>query len=469
MQQLIALYTRTYGAEPTEVKALTAAGSNRQYFRLSGTPTVVGVVGTSCEENRAFIAIAQHFFNQQLNVPQLIAVSDDGNRYLQQDLGSTALFDLLAEARTNGIYNEEHEQLLTDTIRQLPRLQFLGAQGMDFSVCYPLAEFDERSISFDLNYFKYCYLKLTGLEFNEVHLYDDFQRLTRKLLSVSGNTFMYRDFQARNVMIVNGEPFFIDFQGGRRGPVHYDVASFLWQAKAQYPTALRERLIDAYIEAAQPFERFNASEFRQTLRHFVLFRLMQVLGAYGFRGLHERKPHFIQSIPFALNSLRELLTEPFTEYPYLDALLRQLVDTPVKQEDKTLELEILSFSFKNGYPYDASGNGGGYVFDCRALHNPGRYDEYKQLTGRDEPVITFLRQYDEVEAFIAEAETLLSNHLNRYLQRGFTHLQASFGCTGGQHRSVYCAEQLAQRLHTLYPNIRIVVHHREQKIKYTLQ
>ncbi len=468
MQQLIELYQRTFGIEPLDVKALTAAGSNRQYFRLSGTPTVVGVVGTSDEENRAFIAIAKHFHQKQLNVPQLLAATDDGQRYLQQDLGSTALFDLLAEARSTGCYTPEHETLLRQTICELPRIQFLGAEQFDFSVCYPLPEFDERSISFDLNYFKYCYLKLTGLEFNEVRLDDDFQKLTHRLLASKTNTFMYRDFQARNVMISEGKPYFIDFQGGRRGPIYYDVASFLWQAKAQYPTSLRDRLIDAYLEAAKPFLKIDACEFRQTLRHFVLFRLMQVLGAYGFRGLHERKPHFIQSIPFALQSLRELLQTPFEEYPYLNNLLLQLTEKPIVEEKQPLEVEILSFSFKNGYPYDASGNGGGYVFDCRALHNPGRYEEYKKITGMDQPVIDYLRQYDEVETFIGHAVALMSSHVERYLERGFSHLQAAFGCTGGQHRSVYCAEQLAHRLHEQYPEIHILVHHREQKVKYKL-
>lgn len=468
MQQLIALYTRTFGREPVEVKPLTAAGSNRQYFRLSGAPTVVGVVGTSEEENAAFLAVARHFFSKLLHVPQLFAVSNDGQRYLQQDLGSTALFDLLAEARQTGVYTEEHQQLLSRTIRELPRIQYLGAEGFDFSVCYPLPEFDERSISFDLNYFKYCYLKLTGLEFNEVRLDDDFRRLTQKLLADKSNTFMYRDFQARNVMIADGQPYFIDFQGGRRGPVYYDVASFLWQAKAQYPTPLREALIDDYIAAVAEFQQFDSNAFRATLRHFVLFRLMQVLGAYGFRGLHEKKPHFIQSIPYALQSIRELLRTPFEEYPYLSELLLRLTEVRIEPEKQPLTVEILSFSFKNGYPYDASGNGGGYIFDCRALHNPGRYEEYKQLTGMDQPVVDFLRQYDEVEEFIRHAEAMMSSHVERYVERGFSHLQAAFGCTGGQHRSVYCAEQLAHRLHEKYPDVQILVHHREQKKKYKL-
>ncbi|MDO4190352.1 MAG: RNase adapter RapZ [Bacteroidales bacterium] len=469
MQQLIQLYQQTYGFKPVRTEALTPAGSNRRYFRLYGSPTVIGVVGTSKEENQAFIALANHFFQLHLPVPKLLAVSNDASCYLQQDLGSVALFDALADGRNSGQYSADAIALLEQTISELPRFQFLGGKDFDFSVCYPLECFDKRSIDFDLNYFKYCYLKLTGIEFNEVKLDVDFQLLAQHLLKVStGSTFMYRDFQARNVMLFDGKPFFIDFQGGRRGPIFYDVASFLWQAKACYPQELREHLIDIYLIAAEPFVDIDVKAFRNTLRHFVLFRLLQVLGAYGFRGLHEHKPHFIQSIPYALNNLRELLTTPFDDYPYLNELLTQLVAQKTAKEEKVLEVEVISFSFKNGYPYDASGNGGGYIFDCRALHNPGRYDAYKQLTGQDAEVIDFLQQYDEVETFITHAFALVEAHVQRYQQRGFTHLQVAFGCTGGQHRSVYCAEQMAKRLHERFEKVAIKVVHREQKITYTL-
>lgn len=342
---------------------------------------------------------------------------------------------------------------------------------MDFSYCYPLAEFNRRSILWDLNYFKYCFLKTTGLEFQENLLEDDFEHMADALLQIQPQVFMYRDFQSRNVMLREGKPYFIDFQGGRKGPFYYDVASFLWQAKANYPDSLRQELIDEYLDALQPYHAIGKEQFLATLRHFVLFRTLQVLGAYGFRGYFEKKAHFIQSVPYAIENLRQLLETDFPEYPYLCLVLRKLTELPqfasVRNRRK-LTVRVMSFSYKKGIPEDPSGNGGGYVFDCRAVHNPGKYEQYKQLTGRDKPVIDFLEQDGEILRFLEHVDALVDAHVQRFLERGFTNLSICFGCTGGQHRSVYSAEHVARHLNEKF-GVRIQLIHREQHIEQTLE
>lgn len=342
---------------------------------------------------------------------------------------------------------------------------------MDFGYCYPLAEFNRRSILWDLNYFKYCFLKTTGLEFQENLLEDDFEHMADALLQIQPQVFMYRDFQSRNVMLREGKPYFIDFQGGRKGPFYYDVASFLWQAKANYPDSLRQELIDEYLDALQPYHAIGKEQFLATLRHFVLFRTLQVLGAYGFRGYFEKKAHFIQSVPYAIENLRQLLETDFPEYPYLCLVLRKLTELPqfasVRNRRK-LTVRVMSFSYKKGIPEDPSGNGGGYVFDCRAVHNPGKYEQYKQLTGRDKPVIDFLEQDGEILRFLEHVDALVDAHVQRFLERGFTNLSICFGCTGGQHRSVYSAEHVAHHLNEKF-GVRIQLIHREQHIEQTLE
>jgi hypothetical protein len=350
----------------------------------------------------------------------------------------------------------------------LPKIQFEGAAGLDFSVCYPQPSFDRRMVMFDLNYFKYCFLKPSGLEFDEVLLQDDFEKLADDLLVSDTDTFLYRDFNARNVMIRDGEPYFVDFQGGRRGPVFYDVASFAWQARAKFSEAQKEMMLKAYLDAYSEYSSMGEQEFRNSLRLFVLFRLLQVLGAYGFRGWVEHKANFVTSIPAAISELKAWLADPSDRYPYLMQTLERLVALPrfeeSSYEDGVLEVKVYSFSFKKGVPSDPSGNGGGYVFDCRSIHNPGRYEPYKKLTGRDEPVIKFLEDDGEVFGFLEHAYGVLDPHVETYMKRGFTSLMVSFGCTGGQHRSVYCAEHMAHHLAQKYPGIRVRLIHREQGI-----
>ncbi len=485
--------------------ALTPSGSNRRYFRdfYAGGATTIRVEGTSRAENHAFIVLARHFRALGLPVPEVLSVAPDESGYTQNDLGDTLLFDFIEQGRQTGHFSPAMESLLERTLRLLAHLQIEGAEGLDWSVCYPVPSFDRRSVMWDLNYWKYCFLKGTQVEFREDRLEDDFERLADYLLQHTIDGFMYRDFQSRNVMVVPQDeqlqPYFIDFQGGRRGPVQYDIASFLWQAKANYPDSLRRSLIDAYLSEQQHIfaargQVFDTDLFRRSLPHFVLFRTLQVLGAYGYRGYFERKPHFLQSIPFALRNLKSLFSSseesvsPLfaasdlqTAYPYLFELSSQFevltkpqpsINPQNSQESRTtpeptLHITVYSFSYKRGIPADASGNGGGYVFDCRSTHNPGKYERYKSLTGLDQPVIDFLERDGEILTFLNQLYPLLRHHVERYLERGFTHLQICFGCTGGQHRSVYCAEATARYLHDTY-HLPVHLIHREQNIERNL-
>ncbi|MBO5795401.1 MAG: phosphotransferase [Bacteroides sp.] len=467
IEELKKLYLSYVGCEPQAIEEMPASGSNRRYFRLLGNPTLIGVSGESLEENRAFLYMAEHFKQKGLPVPTIYARSENNMFYLQEDLGDTLLFNAIEKGRQTSIFSEEEKELLRKTMRLLPAIQFAGADGMDFSYCHPQAEFNSRSILWDLNYFKYCFLKATGLEFQEDRLEDDFQKMSDVLLRSSSATFLYRDFQSRNVMVKDGEPWLIDFQGGRKGPIYYDVASFLWQAKANYPDELRQELLNEYIQALRKYKPVDEAYFHAQLRHFVLFRTMQVLGAYGFRGYFEKKPHFIQSVPYAIENLRQLLKEPYPEYPYLTEVLKSL--TELKQfadglQKRKLTVKVMSFAYKKGIPEDTTGNGGGYVFDCRAVNNPGKYERYKPFTGLDEPVIKFLEEDGEITTFLEHVYALVDASVKRYIERGFTNLSVCFGCTGGQHRSVYSAQHLAEHLNQKF-GVQVNLVHREQNIE----
>jgi hypothetical protein len=304
------------------------------------------------------------------------------------------------------------------------------------------------------------------MEFMEDKLENDFEQLAATLLQDETETFMYRDFQSRNVMLVDEEPYFIDFQGGRKGPVYYDLASFLWQAKANFPSELRDELIDSYITSLRNYQPVDENAFRERLRHFILFRTLQVLGAYGFRGYFEKKPHFIQSVPYALNNLRELLQDGFEQYPYLCEMLREMCDLKQFADSRKRELEVrvYSFAYKKGIPEDSSGNGGGYVFDCRAINNPGKFERYNNVTGLDEPVIRFLEEDGEMVTFLENIYPLIDRHVKRYMERNFTNLMISFGCTGGQHRSVYAAQHVAEHISQKF-GVKVSLVHREQNLE----
>ena len=469
MERLHKLYESYYGRLPEKVLPMTGSASNRRYCRLtSDAGTCVGVVGTDKNENLAFITLARHFRTKGINVPEVLAVSDDSMVYIQEDLGHDLLLNMLVKARKKDEGVAEVEQMLCDTMALLPEIQFKGAEGLDFGICYPQPSFDRRMIMFDLNYFKYCFLKPSGLEFNEVKLQDDFDRFADELLKYDTDTFLYRDFNARNVMMSDGVPYFIDFQGGRRGPIYYDVASFVWQARAEYPQSLRDRMVESYLGALKQYMDISKEEIARRLRLFILFRLLQAMGAYGFRGWSEHKAKFVASIPAALRSLKSLISVPFDDYPYMMEVLNAMISLPrfadLDNTDGKLEVKVYSFSFMNGMPQDPSGNGGGYVFDCRAINNPGRHIEYKYMTGMDEPVIKFLEEDGGVFDFLEHAYSVVDPHVEYFQTRGFTSLLVSFGCTGGQHRSVYCAEHMAAHLAARHPDIRVRLIHREQGV-----
>lgn len=511
MDKLIELYTEWAGAEPAGVEKLPVQGSNRAYYRLTDADgmSVVGCVGTSRDENHAFIYLARHFAKRRIPVPKLLAVSGDELRYLQEDLGKQSLFDAIRGGReAGGRYNQREKRLLVSAIRELPNIQLRGARGLDWSNCYPQPEFDIDSVLFDLNYFKYCFLKPTELDFHELKLEANFRLFAKDLTSESMDSFLYRDFQARNIMLdANDHPYFIDFQGGRKGPFYYDLASFLWQASAKYSFKLRRELVYEYYDALKNYTEVpSVRHFVNRLSLFVLFRTLQVLGAYGFRGYFERKKHFLDSIPPAIQNLRDVLKmgEKVFPYPYMLEMLRRLTELPrfaqleqpavnradgfritaqniyrahpqdgpatySKYDGKgPLVVRVYSFSYRKGIPEDPSGNGGGYVFDCRSTHNPGRYEPYKKLTGLDEPVIRFLEDDGEILQFLESVYRLADHHVKRYIQRGFTSLMFSFGCTGGQHRSVYSAQHLAEHLHNKF-GVEVIVNHREQNICQVLE
>ena len=471
MDRLKQLYIETFAHEPLQVVPITGSASNRQYYRLTGAESsCVGVVGTDSWENAAFIYMARHFASKGIPVPEIISVSEDGMAYLQSDLGSVALFDRYAAAVKTGEGLADVEDLLCRTMAALPKIQFDGADGLDFNRCYSVKSFDHRLVMFDLNYFKYCFLKPSGLEFDEMALQDDFERLCADILDGPQTvTFLYRDFNSRNVMVNSDVPYFIDFQGGMQGPICYDVASFIWHARSGYPEQLKQKMLDAYLASLGNYIEVDAESFRLQLKKFVLLRSLQVLGAYGFRGLMEQKANFVTGIPAAITALKDILKDGFEEYPYLMDLLTRLTALPKfvarTADDGVLEVKVCSFSFKKGLPKDMSGNGGGYVFDCRSIHNPGRYAPYKSLTGKDEPVIRFLEEDGEILRFLEHVYGVVDPHVETYARRGFTSLMVSFGCTGGQHRSVYCAEHLAQHLMAKYPHVRVLLTHREQTKK----
>ncbi len=453
------LYKQIFGVSPDGMSPLTPAGSNRQYFRLTGPETVVGVIGTSVAENNAFIYLSRHFISKNLPVPDILAVSDDRLCYLQSDLGDTSLFEV-----------RENLPLLKKTIATLPDFQYKGAEELDFSNCYSVESFDSQAVLWDLNYFKYCFLNTTGVSYSEPALESEFKRMAERLGHSEASTFMYRDFQSRNVLIKDGSPFFIDFQGGRRGPAEYDLVSFISQARAGFSDEVKETLIDTYIESASRYIDIDRPDFRDRLSEYEFLRNLQVLGAYGFRGKFERKPHFLKSIPLALKNLEKVLNRQTSRYPYLTTVLSEMLAAEntapsiVSGQKSSLTVHVYSFSYKKGIPADNSGNGGGFVFDCRGMENPGRYPEYKDVTGLEKPVIDFLEAKGEIQPFMDHCYGLVDPSVECYDCRGFTSLTICFGCTGGQHRSVYGAQHMAEHIKAKYPHIAVHLIHREQNI-----
>lgn len=464
--QLKELYKKYAGVEPLTVTALTPAGSNRRYFRLSGPVSVIGVEGVDRAENEAFIYLSRHLVERGLPVPEILAVSDDSMAYLESDLGDCQLFAL-----------KDDTALLEKSMRVLARLHCVGSEGIDYSRCFPVEAFDKQAVMWDLNYFKYSFLNTSGVAYNEPALERDFKKLAEQIDSLTREhgSFMMRDFQSRNVMVKDGEPYLIDYQGGRRGPAAYDLASFLWQARAGFSPALRERLIEVYAEEASKYVPTDVVVLKQQVVEMALIRTLQVLGAYGLRGRFERKPHFLQSIPPAIANVRALIGGIADEYPYLAQVLNTLVEKSESESGAVAEpsydgltVRVSSFSYKKGIPDDPSGNGGGFVFDCRAMDNPGRYEQYKRLTGLDAEVIDFLEDRGEINLFLDACYNLVDRVIDNYLSRGFSSLAVNYGCTGGQHRSVYSAQHTAEHITSRYPQVRVVLWHREQGIREVL-
>lgn len=470
VENLKELFISRFGVHPLSIVKLSGAGSNRVYYRLHGADvSVIGVAGTSVEENRVFVALAKAFADSGIAVPEVLAVSDDGLCYLQTDLGDTTLFDAMKSSRENGCFAKEDVDTLCSVMSALPHIQYKVPRYFDFSLCYPISDFNERTVMWDLNYFKYCFLKGVGVEFNESRLEDEFEKLTGLLLSDNDDVFLYRDFQSRNVMLFEGKPCFIDFQGGRRGPVYYDVASFVGQARACYTAEAVEKMIDAYLCSLSEYKKVSRAEFLERLSLFRVFRLLQNLGAYGFRGLFERKKAFVEIIPKALGQLKEQMSCFAADFPYMCSLIDEISALPMFAvcELKELTVDVISFSYRRGIPDDNSGNGGGFVFDCRAIHNPGRYEPYKKLTGMDEPVMRFLEENSNIAYFLENAYSLVDNMVDIYMKRGFTHIQVCCGCTGGQHRSVYSAEHIARHVADKF-GVKVAVTHKMLNKSYVI-
>ena len=442
-------------------------GSGRKIVRLaSGKLTAIGILYDVREENLAFLEFSRHFRRHGLPVPEIYAEDLSRGAYLEEDLGDTTLFEFLSKHREGEAIAGEVVEAYRKVVEILPRFQIEGGRDLNYSACYPRSSFDRQSIAWDLNYFKYYFLRLAGIAFNEQALEDDFDRLTEFLLSAPRDYFLYRDFQSRNIMLRDGQPFFLDYQGGRKGALQYDVASLLYDAKADLPQELRQSLLDHYLDALAGSIRFDRDAFMSHYYAYVYVRIMQALGAYGFRGFYERKPHFLQSVPYALKNLRWLLhnvTLPIS-LPTLMAAFNSMLGSEKLQGlasyPGTLTVRIVSFSFHRGWPKDDTGHGGGFVFDGRSLPNPGREERFKALTGRDAPVIDYLNQQERAHQFLASVFSLVDASVSEYQRRGFKHLMVSFGCTGGQHRSVYLAEQLAKRLRDCN-GVEVVLHHRE--------
>lgn len=456
------LYRKLWGEDPDIVIRLAGAGGDRRYYRLSGRKgTCIGTGADSPVDAQSFIALSDMFRRERILVPEILAATTDKMYYLQTDLGDTSLFSMLGST--------EWLRMAEKAMKSLAMMQTVPEEKWIDKVAY--GPFTRRQVMWDLNYFKYKYLKTLGIPFNEDRLEDDFEKFASDISSYNETSlgFMMRDCQSRNVMISDGEPWWIDFQGGRKGPVYYDVVSFLWQAKARLDNPTREHLLQIWREALYKKKGWELPDFDKAIPLFALARTLQVLGAYGFRGIQERRSHFIESIPSALENLQNLVEQGASaEYPELQKVCRYAANhSPIPTTHAGLLIKVYSFSYKRGYPEDMTGNGGGFMFDCRGLHNPGRYEEYKQLTGLDAPVREFLETKGEISGFLDNAWGLVSQTVECYLRRGFSDLQIGFGCTGGRHRSVYCADRIGKRLAKYYPEAEIRIIHREQSITET--
>ncbi len=463
------LFQKTFGIAPVEILPLKRTASGRQYFRIrENDNSYIATHGADAKENEAFISFSKHFKEKGLSVPEIFAEDLEQNIYIQEDLGNQTLYDLLPKNGED--IDDSLKSLYRKTLSQLAQLQIEGGRGLDYTKCTPHSDFDQQSMQWDLNYFKYFFLKLTGFTFDEAALEKDFQNLIHYLLKADCQHFMFRDFQSRNIMVQEGEPWFIDYQGGRRGAMQYDVASLLYQPAANLSEATIADLLEHYLTEVEKLKSIDRNAFLDLFYGYVLIRRIQALGTYGLRGIHERYTHFLKSIPIALKQITNLFEtgKIKIDLPELERVLTAVnqsgqFNESGKRKNK-LTVTVSSFSYKRAIPTDPSGNGGGFVFDCRFLNNPGRYQPYKKQTGRDQPVIEFLQAHSDIEDFLSNAYFLVDEAVENYIERDFDHLMVSFGCTGGQHRSVYSADNMAKHLEEKY-GVKVVLQHIEQELK----
>ncbi len=468
MQDYIEQY---FGKENiVKIEPLVQAGSNRKYYRIfSGDKTFIGCESSNTEENETFFYFSEFFKAHQVPVPTILQISKDRKKYIQEDVGTESLLDTLIQEG----YTDAVKELYKKSVTSLVTMQLKGGEQLDFTKCFSSVVFDRSAVLADLNYFKYFFLDLHKIEYNKVRLNDEFDRLSAQIGQIRPLYFMYRDFQGRNIIIKNSEPHFIDYQGGMKGPLQYDVASLLWQAKAQLPAVWRTGLYAEYKQILRTHIVFDDKSFDADYSLIVLVRLLQVLGSYGLRGIIERRAHFLSSIPLGLANVNEWRSQfSLDGYDELSGVLVEMAKQITEQQvgvvksygETKLNILVQSFSYKQGIPEDVSGNGGGFVFDCRGLLNPGRFEEYKKQTGRDPEVIDFLESKTKVNEFLNHVQGVVDMSIDEYLSRGFEHLMISFGCTGGQHRSVYCTDAFAKHVKEKY-NIDAVVKHVVQDAK----
>jgi aminoglycoside/choline kinase family phosphotransferase len=471
--QLKQLFEKWAIEDVISIKPLPKSGSARKYYRItSKTKSVIGTYSPEEKENVAFVTFSRYFKRYNLNVPEVYTYDASRNIYLQEDLGDLSLYSFIKTIRLDEEFPDEGKLVYKKVIEQLPKFQVVAGNYFDYSACYPRATFDRLSMMWDLNYFKYYFLKLAKVNFDEQRLEDDFNVLVDFLLQADSIFFLYRDFQSRNIIVHNSDVYFIDYQGGRKGALQYDLASLLYEAKADLPESLRAELLDYYFQVVQQHTKINKTHFLKYFYGYALLRIFQAMGAYGYRGFYEKKELFLTSIPYAIKNL-QLITDhkPLNvDLPELRKVITQIIYTPElkryqadENESGGLRIKIFSFSYFDRMPEDLSGNGGGFIFDCRSLHNPGRYDQYKNLTGMDHEVKQFLNNEKPVQEFLLHIYSVIDEVVLNYIARGFTNLMVSFGCTGGQHRSVYSAEQLANHLVGKY-KIPIEVHHTKLRI-----
>lgn len=466
------LFEKWSGESIDLILPLAPSGSNRVYYRLQGkTKAAIGTYGSDKKENNAFVSFTNDWNKKGLPVPQLYIADLENNIYLQEDLGATTLYSFLLQKGND--FSSDLLKMYEKVVQKLALVQIEGGKNLDYNNCYPRSVFDKQSMLWDFNTFKYYFLKLAGIGFDEQALEKDFHTFADYLLQADCSHFMLRDFQSRNIMMRSGEPYFIDYQGGRKGALQYDLASLLYQAKANIPPETRLKLLNTYLDSAEKITKIDRDQFIHYYYGYALIRAIQTFGTYGYRGLYERKEHFLNSIPFAVSNIRWFVknVKLEIEIPELWKALEAIATTEQfdpfdtsKGKQSLLTVSVSSFSYKSGIPEDDSGNGGGFVFDCRGIHNPGRYETYKKLTGRDKPVIHFLKQYSNVDSFLNNIFYIVDPVVENYIERSFTSLSIHFGCTGGQHRSVYSADVMAKHLRQKF-GVNVKLSHIEQEKK----